>query len=94
MNAHQNARSGHDVLRTFNDMRARHVKFDSHTLSSLFNGLMFGINGDRRAGALKVVELYPSLVTPSILNHFVATPILRALADAASPAVVDRFWFF
>jgi pentatricopeptide repeat protein len=94
MNAHQKARSGFDVLRTFNEMRARRVMYDSYGLSSLFNGLMFGINGDRRAGALKVVELYPSLVTPANLNHFVATPILRALADAASAADVDRFWCF
>ncbi len=75
-------------------MRRHGVSFDSFTLSSLFNGLMFGMNGDRRAGAMKVVELYPSLVTPLNLNHFVATPILRALADVASPAQVEQFWSF
>ena len=94
MNAHQKARSGFDVLRTFNEMHARRVMHNSHSLSTLFNGLMFGINGDRRAGALKVIELYPSLVTPANLSHFVATPILRALADTASAADVDRFWCF
>ena len=94
MNAHQKAKCGEDVLRTFQDMRKAGCSFDAHTLSSLFNGLMFGIRGDRRAGALRVVELYPSLVTPSNLNHFVSTPIMRALADVAAAADVDRFWSF
>ena len=94
MNAHQKARSGDDVFRTFQDMRKQGCPFNSHILSTLFNGLMFGLRGDRRAGALKVVELYPSLVTPGNLNHFVSTPVLRALADVAAPAEVDRFWSF
>ena len=94
MNAHQKAKCGEDVLRTFQDMRKAGCSFNVHTLSSLFNGLMFGIRGDRRAGALRVVELYPSLVTPSNLNHFVSTPIMRALADVAAAADVDRFWSF
>jgi hypothetical protein len=94
INAHQKALSGAYVLRTFQDMRRHGAGFDSFTLSSLFNGLLFGINGDRRAGALKVVELYPSLVTPLNLNHFVSTPVLRALADVAPPAQVEQFWKF
>ncbi len=94
MNAFQKARSGADVLRVFQSMLLHGVAFDSFTLSSLFNGLMFGINGDRRAGALKVVELYPSLVSPLNLNHFVSTPILRALADVALPTEVEQFWSF
>ena len=94
MNAHQKAKCGEDVLRTFQDMRKAGCSFNAHILSSLFNGLMFGIRGDRRAGALRVVELYPSLVTPSNLNHFVSTPIMRALADVAAAADVDRFWSF
>jgi hypothetical protein len=75
-------------------MRRHGVGFNSFTLSSLFNGLMFGINGDRCAGALKAVELYPSLVTPLNLNHLVSTPILRALADVAPPSQVEQFWSF
>jgi hypothetical protein len=38
--------------------------------------------------------LFPSLVTELNVNHFVATPILRALADVASPSEVDKFWSF
>ncbi len=94
MNAHQKARSGSDVLRVFDEMRSRYSSYNSFILSCLFNGLMCGLHGDRRAGALKVIELYPSLVTPMNLNHFVSTPVLRALADVASPAEVDRFWAF
>ena len=75
-------------------MQASGVAIDCVTLSSLFNGLMFGIRGDRRAGALKVVAMYPSLVTPATLNHFVSTPVLRAIADVGSPPDVDRFWAF
>jgi pentatricopeptide repeat protein len=94
MNAYLQARSGSDVLRVFDEMRPRLATYDSFILSYLFNGLMFGLHGDLLAGARKVVELYPSLVTYLNLNHFVATPVLRALADVAPPAEVDWFWEF
>ena len=58
------------------------------------NGLIPGIRGNHRMGALKIVELYPLLVTPCTLNHFVSTPVLRAPADVGSSADVDRFWLF
>ena len=94
MNAFQKSRSGYDVFRIFGEMRSALCGYNAYVLSCLFNGLLFGINGDRRAGALKVVEIYTSLVTSVHLNHFVSTPILRALAEVSSPAQVDQFWAF
>ncbi len=94
MSAFKQARSGDEVLSTFQNMQRSGCSHDSRTLSFLFDGLLFGLRGDRRAGALKVAELSSSLVTPSTLNHFVSTPVLRALADVGTAADVDRFWTF
>jgi pentatricopeptide repeat protein len=103
MHAHYNARSGEGVLRTYLEMQKSGCSCDSFTLSFLFKGLIRGIKknpkvagsatpDERRLGALKVVELAQSLITPSNLNHIVSVPVLRALADVATAADVDSFW--
>jgi hypothetical protein len=75
-------------------MRSKRVAVDSFTLSTLFGGLLSGLNGDRSAGAAKVVELSrdPSVLPCNLLNHYVAATVLRALAEVGSASDVDSFW--
>ncbi len=94
MNAFKETSQGILCLQLYHQMRSERVAVDSFTLSTLFGGLLSGLNGDRSAGAAKVVELSrdPSVLPCNLLNHDVAATVLRALADVGSISDLDSFW--
>ena len=91
MNAYTSAEDREDVLKR---MQAADVAVspNSHTLSSLFSALCTGLRGSRDAGCRKVVELCREHVSDRILNHHVASAVLRALAEVGSEPDVAAFW--
>jgi pentatricopeptide repeat protein len=84
------------ALFTFTEMVQNHVIPDQYSLSTLFSALVRGLNRDFSLGYRKIIELF-SVHVPvhrdhALLNHFVAGPILRALASCGSVAELDEFW--
>jgi pentatricopeptide repeat protein len=84
------------ALSVFENMIKLRVDPDNHSFSILFSGLVRGINGDARAGSLKIIEIFTRYLDMKsdhkLLNHFVAGPVLRALASCGSVSDVDSFW--
>jgi pentatricopeptide repeat protein len=85
---------GDDSFSVFQRFLSARLVPNSHTLSTLFSALLYGLGGDRRAGPLKVIELSKRWVNSTTLNHYVAAPVLRALAEAGTAADLDKFWAF
>jgi pentatricopeptide repeat protein len=84
------------ALSAFNEMSSCRVQPNQHTLSSLFSALVRGLNGDVQSGLLKIIEIFqmhvPANNDHKLLDHFVAGPVLRALASCCSVADLDAFW--
>jgi pentatricopeptide repeat protein len=84
------------TLLIFNEMVFHHVNPNQHSLSTLFSALVRGLNGDQRSGCLKILEIVsrhvPVHSDHMLLNHFVAGPVLRALASCGSIVDLDAFW--
>ncbi len=85
---------GDGCFSVFVRMMSARVLPNSVTISTLFSSLLYGLGGNRQAGAAKVIELSKKWVNPRTLDHHVASSVLRALADAGSASDVDAFWAF
>jgi hypothetical protein len=89
------ARNGGDgCFSAFERMLAYRIGPNSHSLSTVFSTLIFGLRGSRAVGAAKIVELSRQWVNSHTLDHHVAGGVLRALADVGTAADVDKFWAF
>ena len=84
------------ALSVFQNMMQLRIQPNSHALSILFSGLVRGINGDARAGTLQIIDIFTRYLDVKndrkLLDHFVAGPVLRALASSGSVSDVDAFW--
>jgi pentatricopeptide repeat protein len=83
---------GDGSLVAFRNMLAAGIRPNSFTLSSLFSALSCGLAGNRSAGCRKIVELSREHVTDHLLNHHVASALLRAVADVGSESDVNALW--
>jgi hypothetical protein len=89
------ARNGGDgCFFAFERMLVARIVPDSVSLATVFSTLMYGLRGNRAAGAAKIVELSRQWVNAHTINHNVASGVLRALAEVGTAADVDKFWAF
>jgi hypothetical protein len=70
------------------EMEAAGVAPDSFSYSTLFNAYL------RHGAAEEVLALYEARLrlSPALVNNYVATALLRALAGAGSEADITAFW--
>ena len=85
---------GDSCFAAFERMLAARVAPNSVSLATVFSTLVYGLRGNRAAGAAKIIELSKKWVNAHTLTHSVAGGVLRALAEAGTAADVDTFWAF
>ena len=85
---------GDSCFAAFERMLAARVAPNSVSLATVFSTLVYGLRGNRAAGAAKIIELSKKWVNAHTLTHYVAGGVLRALAEAGTAADVDTFWAF